>query len=84
MKRFILTLSLMFITAGGFFASAQYEAAPDTTHDNVLLEQQWSVGGMLLTNGWGLKFRKGHNVTALHQFMWEIEFSTYKSAKEDK
>ena len=82
MKRYICTLLLMFTTAGGFLVSAQKEAAPDTAHDNVLLERQWSLGAMLLTNGWGLKFRKGHNVTALNQFMWEIEFSTCKSPKE--
>jgi hypothetical protein len=52
------------------------------TLDNVLLEQQWSLGAQLNTNGWGLKFRRGKNITALKQFMWEIEFSTYKSAKE--
>lgn len=82
MNRIILILALLLSTAGGYFASAQYEALPDTTPENVLLENQWSAGGQLNTNGWGLKFRKGHNVTALRQFMWEIEFSTYKSSKE--
>jgi len=82
MKRIILCLSLLFLTAGGYFALAQSEALHDTTPENVLLENQWSIGAMLNTNGWGLKFRKGHNVTALRQFMWEIEFSTYKSSKE--
>ncbi len=54
------------------------------TIDNVLLEQQWSLGVHLNSNGWGLKFRKGKNLVALKQFMWEIEFTTYKEAKEVK
>jgi len=82
MNRIILTLFLLLLTAGGYYASGQYEAAPDTMPENVLLEHQWSVGAIIHTNGWGLKFRKGRNVTALRQFMWEIEFSTYKSSKE--
>jgi hypothetical protein len=82
MKRNILTLIFIFLTSGGYFANAQYESLPDSTSDNVLLEQQWSLGAMLLTNGWGLRFHRGHNLTALRQLMWEIEFSTYKSSKE--
>jgi len=82
MKRIIQFLLIIFLSTGGFVAQAQYQSLPDSTSDNVLLENQWSLGAMLLTNGWGLKFRKGHNVAALRQFMWEVEFSTYKSSKE--
>ena len=82
MKQRSLILLLIFLTSGGYLASAQYAAVQDTLPDNVLFEQQWSLGAMIHTNGWGLKFRKGHNVTALRQVMWELEFSTYKSAKE--
>jgi hypothetical protein len=82
MKQVILILSLIFIPAIGYQVFGQSEALTDTTPENVLLENQWSIGALLHTNGWGLKFRKGHNVTALRQFMWEIEFSTYKSSKE--
>ncbi|MCK9423008.1 MAG: hypothetical protein M0Q38_10445 [Bacteroidales bacterium] len=82
MKQFVLTVMLFFLTAGEYFAHAQYVSDADTLPENVLLEKQWSLGAMVHTNGWGLKFRRGHNVTALRQFMWEIEFSTYKSTKE--
>ena len=82
MKRFILPLCIFFLTCGGYVALAQSEALPDTPSENILLENQWSLGAILHTNGWGLIFRKGHNATALRQFMWEIEFSTYKSSKE--
>lgn len=82
MKRALLTISLILVTAGAYLASAQQEMPEDSLPENVLLEKQWSLGGLIHTNGWGLKFRKGHNVTALRQFMWEIEFSTYKSSKE--
>ncbi len=60
------------------------EEDSDTLPDNVLLERQWSIGAQLNTNGWGLKFRRGKNITALRQFMWELEWSTYKSPKEVK
>ena len=56
----------------------------DSAPDNVLFERQWSLGALLHSNGWGLKFRKGYNLTARKQFMWELEWSTYKSAKEIK
>jgi hypothetical protein len=79
-KFFIWILALIILP--GVEMQAQYEAEIDTTPDNVLLEHQWSLGALLHTNGWGLKFRKGKNITALRQFMWEIEFSTYKSPKE--
>jgi hypothetical protein len=82
MKRIAFTLFLFLCTAGGYLAFGQFEAKQDTIPENVLLEKQWSLGAMLHTNGWGLKFRKGHNVTALRQFTWEIEFSTYKGSKE--
>ena len=81
-KRIVLLLLFLVLTAGVSFVCAQTEAVRDTTPENILLENQWSVGCMLHTNGWGLKFRKGHNITALRQFMWEVEFSTYKSSKE--
>ena len=55
MKRCLLSLSLLFLTAGGFVAFAQPETPADTIPENVLLEKQWSVGAMLHTNGWGLK-----------------------------
>lgn len=82
MIRIIFILSLLLSSAGGYYVMAQYEARPDTTPENVLLEKQWSIGALIHTNGWGLKLRKGRNVAALRQFMWEIEFSTYKSSKE--
>jgi hypothetical protein len=63
-------------------AFAQDEAIPDTAGDNVLLERQWGLGGQINTNGWGLRFRWGKNVTALRQWMYEIEFTTYKNTKE--
>ncbi len=75
-------MALLLLTAGGYVAIGQYGALPDTIPENVLLQKQWSFGALLHTNGWGLKLRKGHNITALRQFMWEIEFSTYKSSKE--
>jgi len=64
-------------------AQKETPALSDTL-DNVLLEQQWSLGVHINSNGWGLKFRRGRNLAALKQFMWEIEFTTYKSAKEVK
>jgi hypothetical protein len=82
MKKVIIALSLLLFTATSYFASGQSESRLDSISEKVLLEKQWSIGALLHTNGWGLKFRKGHNVTALRQFMWEIEFSTYKSSKE--
>jgi hypothetical protein len=85
MRKFSLAIFLCFL---GFFSIscfAQKESpAISDTLDNVLLEQQWNLGVHLNSNGWGFKFRRGRNITALKQFMWEIEFSTYKSAKEVK
>ena len=61
---------------------AQDEADADTTPDNVLLEKQWTLGLLIHTNGWGIKYRSGRNLSFLHQRMWELEYSTYKSPKE--
>ncbi len=82
MMRYLLTAMLFFLTAGEYFTVAQVIPDSDTLPENVLLEKQWSLGALIHSNGWGLKFRRGHNVTALRQFMWELEYSTYKSTKE--
>ncbi len=83
MQRVSFLFILIVLLASGQAGYGQYgPEETDTMPDNVLLEKQWSLGAQLNTNGWGLKFRKGHNVTALRQFMWEVEFSTYKSPKE--
>jgi len=89
-QRIFKLIFLVVFLLSGFLSFSQTgkrkdkESKNDTTPDNVLLEKQWSLGIMVNTNGYGLKFRKGHNLKALHQFMWEIEFSTYKDAKEVK
>lgn len=77
-------LTIFFLSCLAFQGNGQetVESKQDTTPDNILLEKQWSLGIQLNSNGWGLKFLKGKNITALRQFMWEIEFSTYKEAKE--
>lgn len=83
MNRFALLLvALFFLIRGSSMAQYSEEEQPDTMADNLLLEKQWSLGVQLNTNGWGLKFHRGRNITALRQFMWELEFSTYKSPKE--
>lgn len=84
MKRWIIPifiLSLVLFTQAGL---AQTEEVKDTLPDNVLLQKQWSLGIHFNTNGWGLKFRDGRNITALRQRLFEIEFSTFKSQKEIK
>jgi len=82
MNRYLLTSLFFFLIAGTFHTVAQDAPGTDTLPENALLEKQWSLGALIHSNGWGLKFRRGHNVTALRQFMWEVEYSTYKSAKE--
>jgi len=85
MKRFRGYLLLILITLGsiaGMPVRAQYQPEPDTMPDNVLMEKQWALGLLVHTNGWGLKFRYGKNRTALRLWMWEVEYSTYKSPKE--
>jgi hypothetical protein len=86
MPRVFTLILLFFLVTAGLSVRAQFEtdAEADTAGDNVLFERQWSLGLQLNTNGWGLKFRKGKNITFLTQRMWEIEFSTYKAAKEIK
>lgn len=82
MQRSFSYLLVIILFLGPARIMAQYEVPQDTLPDNVLLEKQWSIGALLHTNGWGLQFSRGHNVTALRQFMWEVEFATYKSSKE--
>ncbi|MCX6243640.1 MAG: hypothetical protein NTU98_02950 [Bacteroidetes bacterium] len=83
MRTLIVPVILCMMVLCSFSLHAQ-EASPSLsdTLDNVLLEQQYSLGLQLNTNGWGIKFRRGKNLALLKQFMWELEFSTYKSAKE--
>ncbi|HNY02919.1 MAG TPA: hypothetical protein PKG48_10050, partial [Bacteroidales bacterium] len=85
MHRPLVILALLLFSVTGPRVFGQYgETKPDTVPENVLLLKQWTLGAMIHSNGWGLKFRKAKNLTALRQFTWEIEFSTYKSSKEVK
>ena len=78
----ILSLLIIFMVPPGLRAQTKTDEKEEEVSDSVLLENQWTIGLMAHTNGWGARFRKGHNITYLKQFMWEIEFSTYKSPKE--
>jgi hypothetical protein len=85
MHKFIPAIFLCMLSCFSLSCYSQKESpALSDTLDNVLLERQWSLGVHINSNGWGLKFRKGKNLTFLKQFMWEIEFTTYKAAKEVK
>jgi len=84
MYKFYRLLVIIFLIASAVFSYAQTESATDTVNDNVLFERQWTLGLHLNTNGWGLKFRKGKNLSFRTQRLWEIEFSTYKASKEYK
>jgi hypothetical protein len=85
MHKFIPAIFLCMLSSFSLSCYAQKESpALSDTLDNVLLERQWSLGVHINSNGWGLKFRKGKNLAFLKQFMWEIEFTTYKAAKEVK
>jgi hypothetical protein len=85
-QRFIGVFLVLLLVTGISRGHAQSHALneSDTLLDQLLLEKQWSLGVQLNTNGWGVKFTNGKNLTALKLFMWEIEFSTYKEAKEVK
>jgi len=85
MCKFIPAILLGLFISLSITSHGQKESpALSDTLDNVLLEQQWNLGIHLNTNGWGFKFRRGRNLAALKQFMWELEFTTYKPAKEVK
>jgi TM2 domain-containing membrane protein YozV len=84
MHKLYSLFGIILLVSAGLISSAQNENNTDTTNDNVLFERQWTLGLHLNTNGWGLKFRKGKNLSFLTQRMWEIEFSTYKALKEIK
>lgn len=81
-KFHIITLLFLLVFFTDAYSQLEADETADTLSDIVLLEKQWSIGVLVNTNGWGLKFRRGRNIAALKQFMWEIEFTTYKSSKE--
>jgi hypothetical protein len=84
MSKFYRFPGIILLVLAGITSYAQDEPTVDTVNDNVLFERQWTFGIHMNTNGWGLKFRKGKNLSFLTQRLWEIEFSTYKSSKEIK
>ena len=82
MKKVLLIAFFVFGITALNRVFAQDLAVADTTPDNVLLERQWGVGLQINTNGWGIRYRWGKNMSALRQWMWEIEFNSYKDTKE--
>jgi len=86
MKRLLSAILCMFLL-GSMSLSSMAQAVSDEEADtlipdNVLMEKQWQIGALVHTNGWGLRFRIGKNLSLLRQWMWEVEYSTYKSPKE--
>lgn len=85
-KHLLFTVSLTLLLCSALPLQAQItsedEAIDTLIPDNVLLEKQWGLALLVQTNGWGLRCRIGKNVTALRQWMWEVEYSTYKTTKE--
>jgi hypothetical protein len=78
----VLIIILLLLAGSANISAQEMNEENDSVSDNVLLEKQWTLGLMLHTNGWGVKFRKGKNITFLRQRLFEIEYSTYKSPKE--
>jgi hypothetical protein len=87
MKKYLLFSICLILLVGSSVSvmaqkSSDEEVIDTLIPDNVLLEKQWGLALLFHTNGWGLRCRFGKNVTALRQWMWEVEYSTYKTTKE--
>ncbi len=84
MKRLLLNGMMVILLLVGIpaFAQDDFLSTSDTLPDNVLLERQWSLGLLIHSNGWGVTFNIGKNVTAKRQWMWEVEYSSYRAVKE--
>jgi hypothetical protein len=83
MRNFLVTiLFLLFLNLNSEVKAQEFNQESDTTSDIVLMEKLWTLGLVFNTNGWGLRYRNGKNITFLKQRLWEIDFSTYKSPKE--
>jgi len=88
----LLTLLLM----AGLFVCAQeqeqaeeskkkeHEPVYDSISDRVLLRNEFAGGIILHSRGWGLHFRKGHNLSYFKSLNWEIEIVSLKSPKQIK
>lgn len=56
----------------------------DTILNKVILKKETMGGGIIHTNGIGLIFRKGYNVSSFRKNLWELELTGMKSNKEVK
>lgn len=61
--------------------SAQSESVIDTSK-NILLLKERTVGAILHTAGWGIRYSKGYNKTAFTKRVWAIEMVEMQSDKQ--
>jgi hypothetical protein len=74
-------ISFSLILLFGLQVHSQDEIVVDTSK-NILLLKEYSLGIMLHTQGWGLKYNRGYNKTAFKKRMLTIEFVEMQSPKQ--
>jgi len=78
---FIATVHFSFAQDAYFDSTPSSEQGPDL---NVLYRNSGSFGIMIHTNGFGINYRRGKNITGYKQRIWEIEGLNMSSPKQTK
>jgi hypothetical protein len=80
MKRIFALLSVINCVLG-VYAQGEINVQPNYVNLN---EYEWSIAGMLNSNGFGANFRYGQRIDAANKRLFEIDFAYMKDPKEHK
>ncbi len=76
-KRIFVCISFIIL-----YAASLHAQLPASTEPRVLLRYEKSFYGQLHTQGWGIGYRTGYNLTAMKKRMLDVSFYTMKHPKE--
>lgn len=79
MSRFASKIALFFILPFGLLAQL-----PADTKGEGLLRREWTLGGVVATNGWGVQFNWLKQKTASYKHSWGIQVTSIRDPKEVK
>ncbi len=84
MKHSRYLILFLLLSATALTSKAQIEEEFDSIADNILFTREMNGSVIIHSNGWGLEYRIGQNITVSKKLMFEFNLLEMKDAKEIK
>src|SRR5215467_15023416 len=74
-------LALLVLLLSALFVQAQ---TSQNESKGIVYQKEWSLGGMLHTQGWGIFYEKGKYIDFRNKRFFQIQFTQLKNPKETR